>query len=84
MHSKSVFPLHCFAKVWQTAVPLGNVMVGLLVNLHAGQPLGGVVGGMVHGGAWWCMVVLLEAWGASETTSWAAGVDGQGKHLLIG
>ena len=54
MHSKSVFPLHCFAKVWQTAVPLGNVMVGLLVNLHAGQPLGGVVGGMVHGGAWWC------------------------------
>ena len=84
MHSKPVFALHCFAKVWQTAVPLGNVMVGLLVNLHAGQTLGGSV-------AWWCymvcmvcMVVLLEAWGASETTSWAAGVDGQGKHLLIG
>ena len=34
---------------------------------------------VVHG-----MVVLLEAWGASETTSWAAGVDGQGKYLLIG
>ena len=66
MHSKSVFPLHCFAKVWQTAVPLGNVLVGLLVNLHAGQTLGGSV-------AWWCMVVHGCAWWC---IAWHGGVVG--------
>ena len=29
-----MFSLHRFAKVWKAAVPLGNVMVGLLVSLH--------------------------------------------------
>ena len=56
----------CFAKVWKTAVPLGNVMVGLLVNLHA------LVAKLM---VWWGLVLLIPWCAISATTWWVAAIS---------